>query len=139
MNSDQLKPDNTDRVVALVKGALNLVPFAGGFLQETVTSYIPNQRIDRVAEFSRKLAARLQEIGAEIETLSRRQGEFAELLEEGIRQAAASDSSVRRSYLAKLIAAGIQGADWKRLHASHLLKLLAQMSDLDVATLARRA
>lgn len=135
----RLGTQTVDHVVALAKGAFGAVPFVGGFLQELVGTTIPNQRMDRVIDFAERLANRLQQAELTIEGLREQREAFAETLEEAIRQAAAGSSGMRRAYLANLVAAGAQEAERNMMRTSHFMRLLDQLSDLEILMLAAQA
>lgn len=141
MSIELLKNNSTDHLVATLKtllSAASVLPLAGVF-QELIGAYIPKQRLDRVVDFIERLNSSLEELRLDVETLKAKLQQSAELFEEGMRQASTTDSVMRRSYLARLISHGVQGSEQTRIYASHMLKLLEQMSDLDVLTLAGQA
>lgn len=137
--STYLEAKTVDHIVALAKGAFGAVPFVGGFLQELVGTTIPNQRMDRVIDFAQRLANRLQQAELTIEGLRRQKEAFAETLEEALRQAASDSSKMRRAYLANLVTAGAQEAESNMMRTSHFMRLLAQLSDLEILMLAAQA
>jgi hypothetical protein len=47
---NDLKPSSRDRAVAIARGVLGLIPGIGHVLAETITWFVPNQRIDRIAD-----------------------------------------------------------------------------------------
>ena len=137
---NSLSTSRVDHAISALKGAVGSVPFAGGLLQELVGTVIPNQRIDRVADFARRLGERLAANEANLEDLRQRAKDIVELVEEGFRQASQTDSEQRRTYLANLVASGAQNPDLSaRGRHLHFLTVLSQISDLDVMTLINLA
>lgn len=128
-----------DYLVAAAKGALGALPWVGGFLGELLGTVIPNQRLDRLVDFATQLDRKLQAAEVSIESLSSRQDASAELLEEAMRQATAPSSQMRRAYLANLVATGVQEAGTSAMRTSHFLRLVAQLSDLEILMLAAQS
>jgi hypothetical protein len=52
---NEIKTQAIDYVASGAKAALGVVPFAGSLLAEVAGSIIPNQRVDRIADFAFKL------------------------------------------------------------------------------------
>lgn len=141
MSTELLKNTATDHLVAALKtllAAASVVPLAGAF-QELIGAFIPNQRLDRVVDFIERLNGAIEKTKADVEAVKQQLQQAAELVEEGMRQASSTDSVMRRSYLARVVAHGVHGSERVRLYAAHMLRLLEQMSDLEVLTLAGQA
>lgn len=133
MDSHELvKTRPTDYVTIAAKGLLGAAPFVGSLLAELAGNYIPNQRIDRITKFCIQLEARLDEIERTRFLASIETPEGADLLEEGMRQAATSLSDERREYIANLIANGISRAEMDGHESKHLLRLLGELSDVEI-------
>lgn len=132
MENTELEDRPIDYVTTAAKGALGAVPFVGSLLAELAGNVIPNQRIDRITKFALLLESRLGEL--ERATLHARMAtpEGADLLEEGIRQAASSLSDERREYIASLIANGISGSDITDQESKHLLRILGELNDVEI-------
>lgn len=132
MESTELKDRPIDYVMTAAKGALGAVPFVGSLLAELAGNVIPNQRIDRITKFAMLLERRLCKL--EISTLTTRMStpEGADLLEEGMRQAASSLSDTRREYIANLIANSISGSDITDQESKHLLRILGELNDVEI-------
>ncbi len=60
-NNESLKNQFIDYVCATSRAVLGPIPVVGSALAELVTSVIPNQRIDRVAEFAKILKNNVSE------------------------------------------------------------------------------
>ena len=133
MDSHELvETQPADYVSMAAKSVLGMAPVVGSLLAELAGNYIPNQRMDRIAKFCVQLEARLNDIErsklqSRIET-----PEGADLLEEGMRQAASSLSDERREYIANLIARGISNAEINDHESKHLLRLLGELSDVEI-------
>lgn len=66
-----LEENKTDKVVKGLKAISSLCPYAGGLFSEIITSVIPNQRIDRIAEFLKILDMKLSKYGESIANLEK--------------------------------------------------------------------
>lgn len=135
MENSELENQPVDYVTIAAKGCLGAVPFVGSLLAELAGNVIPNQRIDRITKFALLLETRLGEL--ERATLQARMAtpEGADLLEESMRQAASSLSDERREYIANLIANGIASSDISDQESKHLLRILGELSDVEIIRL----
>lgn len=136
MNSSDLpseiKNQAIDYVTAGAKSVLGAIPFAGSLLVELAGTVIPNQRIDRIVNFAAALETRIRhleesEIRAELSDET-----FNELTEEALRQAARSTSAERREYLASLVTSSLTDDEITNNEHRHLLRLLGEISDVEV-------
>lgn len=134
-NEITLQPAPADYVASAAKAVLGAVPFAGSLLAELAGSVIPNQRIDRLAKFALALEARLSELDQAHVRAQLADENFTDLAEEGVRQAARSLSDERRQYLAALLANGISSEAVSYAESKHLLRLLGELSDIEIVWL----
>ena len=132
MKNSELDNQPTDYVAIAAKGCLGAVPFVGSLLAELAGNVIPNQRIDRITKFAQLLEGRLGQLERAI--LQTRIGtpEGADLLEEGMRQAASSLSNERREYIASLLVNGISNSDISDQESKHLLRILGELNDVEI-------
>lgn len=130
-----LQTTNVDYVVSAAKAVLGMVPFAGSLLAELAGNVIPNQRIDRLTKFAQELEARLSGIDQAHVRSQLNDENFTDLVEEGVRQAARSVSDEKRQYLAALLANGISTEAATYAESKHLLRLLGELSDIEVVWL----
>lgn len=103
MNEDQSHPDLStlapDHAASAAKALLGAVPLAGSLLAEIASSIIPNQRIDRIADFAEQLESRLSDVerggirssltDEELEQLRHKLGELSKNAADGFKQMAA--------------------------------------------------
>ncbi|MDV2452768.1 hypothetical protein [Xanthomonas hortorum] len=139
MNSNNLpseiKSQVIDYVAAGAKSVLGAIPFAGSLLVELAGTIIPNQRIERIANFAAALEDRIKHL-EESEIIAELSDEtFNELTEEALRQAARSTSQERRNYLASLVASSLTDDQITNNEHRHLLRLLGEISDVEVVWL----
>lgn len=128
----ELKAQATDYVASGVRSALGAVPFAGSLLSEIAGTIIPNQRIDRIANFARKLEERIRDLEEEAVRSHLDDEEFTDLVEEGLRQAARATTEERRAYLASLVATSLTEEAIEHSESRHLLRMLGELSDVEV-------
>lgn len=132
MEKSDLNNQAVDYVTIAAKGCLSAVPFVGSLLAELAGTTIPNQRIERITKFAQELETRLGQL--ERTSLQARivTPEGADLLEEAMRQAASSLSDERRGYIAGLIENGLAISDINVQESKHLLRILGELSDVEI-------
>jgi hypothetical protein len=131
-----LGPSGRDRVVALVRGLAGMVPIAGSLIAELITEIVPGQRQERVEDWLRRLAERLDIVEAAALRKRLSEPESVALFEEGVHQAARAISEERRQQLVELIAQGISDARRDYLESRRILRLLWELDDAEVVLLA---
>jgi outer membrane murein-binding lipoprotein Lpp len=124
-----------DHATAALKGAVGAVPLAGGLLAEMVGAVIPNQRLDRIASFAMILDAKLATLDRDVVEQRMRTEEFADLLEDGLRQASRSLSDERRRYIASVLKNSLASDELKHLETKRMLELLGELNDLEIIIL----
>ncbi|TGP86386.1 hypothetical protein EN866_24110 [Mesorhizobium sp. M2D.F.Ca.ET.223.01.1.1] len=118
-----------------MKGGVGAVPFAGGMLAEIVGQLIPEQRIERLEDYVRKLNERLDAAGSnDKERLT--QPEAIELFEEGAVQSSRALSESRRKHIAAVVANGMAGDEKDRIEAKRILGLLSGVDDDQIVILS---
>ncbi|MDV6316537.1 hypothetical protein [Idiomarina sp. HP20-50] len=129
---DELKPSSNDYTVSGLKSVLGAVPVAGSLLSEIAGTVIPNQRVDRIADFARKLELRVSHLEHSFFEREIKNEEFTDLVEESLRQAARATTDDRREYLASLLATSLNSKDIEYAESHHLLRILSELSDIEV-------
>lgn len=114
------------------KAALGTVPFAGSLLAEIAGSVIPKQRVDRIADFTAKLEARVAHLERDRVSEAVTDEEFSDLTEEALRQAFRATTSERRGYLANLLASSLSPEAISYSETKHLMRLLGELNDVEV-------
>lgn len=134
--SPELGATRRDRFVATLRGIAGAAPVVGPALVELINEVIPNQRLERIESYLRKLADRLD--GAEPEAIARTmsQPESIDLFEDGAFQAARVLSEERREQIVRLVADGISGERRDYLESKRVLRILEQLDDAEVVMLA---
>ena len=136
--SDSRKLDKrpADCFATALRAITGSVPIVGPLCSELAGVVVPNQRMERIAKFAEELDRRLRVLEAAHGITDRLGNEhFADLLEEGIRQAARSLSDDRRQYLAALVVNGLTTQDIEYSESRHLLRMLNELSDVEIVWL----
>lgn len=132
-DSKALDIKSADYVATALRAVTSSVPIVGPLLSELAGVVVPNQRLERIAKFAEELDRRLRALEATYGITDRLGNEhFADLLEEGVRQAARSLSDDRRQYLAALIVNGLSAQDIEYSESRHLLRMLNELSDVEI-------
>ncbi|SCZ23990.1 MULTISPECIES: hypothetical protein [unclassified Pseudomonas] len=129
---NEIKTQAIDYVTSATKAALGAVPFAGSLLAEVAGSIIPNQRIDRIADFAFKLQERIEQLEVTQVRSELENEEFTDLLEESLRQASRATSEARRQYLASLVANSLNSNSIEHAESKHLMRILGELNDVEV-------
>lgn len=130
--NENFRKNKTDLLTAIAKSTLGTIPLAGPFLSEVVGTVIPNQRIDRLSKYVQELDKRLNKIQSEKITELITDEEFIDLIEEGFIQASRATSDERHKYIASIIENGINDDAINFLDSKYLLKLLSELSDVEI-------
>lgn len=128
----EIKTKAIDYVTSGTKAALGAVPFAGSLLAEVASSIIPNQRIDRIADFAFKLQKRIEQLEEAQVRSELGDEEFTDLLEESLRQASRATSEARRQYLASLVANSLNSNAIEHAESKYLMRILGELNDVEV-------
>lgn len=133
--SDGLGDDWRDRLVAITKGAVSLVPLAGGPLGEIIGAVVPGQRADRIADYLRGLAVKVDDLEARVQQSLAESAEKVDLIEEGGYQAARATSKKRLDQIVEAVARGLAEEDADVIRRKRLLTILGELDDDEVALL----
>lgn len=131
-NEKILETRSVDQVTLAIKSIVGPIPIVGPLLVELVGTLVPNQRIDRIADFAKKLQSRMNDLEDDTLRLKLADENFVDLLEESLQQVARSTSNERREYISNLIANGIKDDEMEFIEKKHLLKILGEINDIEV-------
>lgn len=120
---------STDPAKALLKGALSGIPLIGGIVSEIVGQMIPDQRIDRLEDFVRKLSEQLDRLGTPHLEGRMKEPENIDLFEDGALASARALSDQKREHVARLVAFGISGDEQAKLESKRLLQIVSVLDD----------
>lgn len=131
-NNLSLQSNKVDYATLAIKSALVNFPLVGSLLVELAGTVIPNQRVDRIAKFVQYLEHRLLNLEQEFIQAQIHNEDFADLLEEGLRQATHSLTDERRKYIANIIASSLSSEVVNYIESKYLLRILNEINDIEV-------
>jgi hypothetical protein len=108
----------------------------GAVLNAVLAEVMPALRTERLTVFGEELQDRLADVPGEILHLRVREPDRFDLLEDGMWQAARASSRQRVAYLANVVANGLKAESAHDLDRRHVLRLLAEVNDLEVLILS---
>lgn len=121
---------------AFAKGALGAIPYLGPIVAEVVGVLIPNRRVERIESLLVCLNKKLEDAGTLPNEGELKTPEAVDILEDGFYQAARALSRERISFIASALKQGLTSKVIRHADAKVLLRLLEQISDLEVVILA---
>ena len=126
---DELDSNWSDRAALVTKIAASLVPMVGGPLAELITEVIPRLRQDRIVEYLRQLAARIETL--EKENVERIQADIEkiDLIESGGYLAARATTSDRISKIVEIVFRGLGAEQTNFIRRKRLLGLFGAIDD----------
>lgn len=132
-----LSTTRADIAAAAARGVSGAIPFAGSLIGEIVSSFIPNQKLERVAQFAELLAAQVEAVEAKqiLFDARIRTSEGSDLLEEGIVQASRAVSHDRQRRIAAILAAGLTEDELRYDRTRKLLTILESLNDSEILLL----
>jgi hypothetical protein len=132
-----LSTTSADVVAAAARGVSGAIPWAGGAVGEILSSFIPNQKLERVARFAELLAAQVDAVEAKQALFEARikTAEGSDLLEEGIVQASRAVSRDRQQRIAAILAAGLTADELRYDRTRKLLTILESLTDSEILLL----
>jgi len=128
----EIQAKSVDHTVSVLKSVFGAAPFAGAMLCELIGAVVPNQRTERLVKFAQSLEQRISDLEGRDKVAMLDDPTFTELLEEGALQAARAISDERIEELAALLANGIFDSDITYSENRHLLRILGELSDVEV-------
>lgn len=134
-NSDGLDDNWRDRLVAVTKGTVGAVPWAGGLVAEIVGAVIPGQRVDRIAEYLRALSTQVEGLSQELREAIVSNPEKIDLIEEGGYQAARATSAERIERIVQAVTRGLSEDDAHVVRRKRLLQLLKSLDEDEITLL----
>jgi len=127
--------DRTDLAVVIAKGVFGALPYIGSAVAEIVGTIIPNQRIDRIAEFLEILDVKVRSIEADVLKTKMQTQEFIDLFEDGMRQASRALTRERKEYIASLLKNSLSRDDSSYIHQKRILAILDELNDAEIIIL----
>jgi type I site-specific restriction-modification system R (restriction) subunit len=127
---DTLDENSRDVGVAIAKGLAGIAPGIGAMLAEMVVFTIPGQRVDRVVDFVRKLAIKVENHEKMIQKMQTPEG--ADLIEEALVQASRASTDERREYIANLLRNSLTREEMEHDEKKKLFNLFSQLTDHEI-------
>lgn len=129
--------NGADVLTVFSKAILGSLPFAGSVFAEITGTLIPNQRIDRMAEFLKILDVKLQQLGKNVEDIKEKMTNegYVNIFEEGMWQSARSSSKERKEYIASILVNGLEDENLNEIQKSVFLNILNQLNDVEIIIL----
>lgn len=125
----------TANAALAVKTALAYVPGVGPILSEVVGVMIPNYKQERLIAFAQVLGDRVKHLEADTLEAKMKTEEFADLLEDALRQAARALTPERREYIASLLKNSLTHDELAHVEEKKLLSLLGELNDAEIIIL----
>lgn len=135
---DELDNSFRDHLVAVGKAAVSSVPGldgVGGLIGEVVTSFIPNQRTDRIVKYLRDLSSKVESLDEELQAQIAKDAEKIDLIEEGGYQAARATSSERIDQIVTAVTNGLSADRSSIIRRKRLLRTFGELDEDEVALL----
>lgn len=135
-NLPTLGASNRDRAVSAFAALSSEIPIIGSIVSEVITQLIPNQRLERIEIYLKKLSSRIDSIDPEILGQKMRDPKKLDLFEEGVFQSARGLSEERLEYIAEVVSGGIAGEKKEESESRRLLNILGSITDDQIIILA---
>ena len=129
MSYESLKESPNDYLIALAKGSAGMIPVVGGLVSEVIGSTIPNQRIDRMADFLHEVGERISELEYK---LIKDNKFYRDIFEDAMVQASRSLSNERNRYLAQFVKNTVDLPPENYSVQKKLLFTLQELTDFDI-------
>lgn len=123
--------NSRDHLVSVAKGVVGACPLIGPLASEAISTLIPNQRLDRVAEFLQQLEKNVRELDARLDhfEMNVKSQEGLSIMESGLVQASRAASKERKKRLANLVAHSLTQKEIKFEESRKLLNLFRELTD----------
>ena len=125
--------NNRDKVTSVIKGVTGAIPIAGPMISEILGSVIPQQRLDRVIEFSGYLEESIIQLGMDIENLQEKLNgpEYSSFFYKSCICAADSTTHNRVSMIRNVFIKGITDINQDVLRYESVLTLLNKLNEIE--------
>lgn len=127
--------NKSDVLTVISKGALGAIPLIGPLAAEVVGTLIPNQRVDRIESFLRKLEETISLECSENITRNFTKEEAIDVLEESMIQASKALTEDRKKYIAQLVANSLSEEEIRNIEYKRLLQILGDINDAEIIIL----
>ena len=129
-NMQWMRPhDPQDVLASAIRVGLIACGPAGAIVAEFLTKFVPNQRLDRLQEFTELFAERLAGLEEQFREKLAESAGFAALSEQATIAAVQTPSSQRRRDLVELLRTGMTRAEAELVEHQSLLQMLEALND----------
>ena len=138
LKTDNLEENSIDVFHDMAKGVFGTIPVIGPLVAELYGSIIPNQRLDRLADFLHKLSSKFEEMELDVEDIKNKlqsDSISSDMFDEVCMQASKSKSQERKEYLVNLLINGLNEKDTEKTKSMLLLDILRQLTDAEILIL----
>lgn len=130
-----LNNDYKDYILAVTRGLVGAIPFAGSLIAEAITAFMPNQRADRLVQYLSILASKLEHLDHELLKARFASPGFINLLEDSVLQAVRALTAERLEFIATIVKNGLSDEQEEYDQYKYLLLLLAELNDTEAIIL----
>lgn len=123
-----------EKRIAALKAGLSLIPVIGPLVGELISVIIPNQKTERIVTFIEVLEKKLVNLEDKFRDKIRTP-EYADLLEDGMRQASRALTRERIEYIANFLKYGLTNDEIDHADEKKLLAILDALSDPEILLL----
>jgi hypothetical protein len=134
LNKD-LELQGIDYFASMVKSLVGAAPFVGSLLSEISSNVIPNQRIERIVDFAKKLESNIEDLDKKFIRAQSSNPDFTDLLEEGVRLSTRAVSEERRKYISSILSNSLNKQRIKYAESKYLLRILGDLNDVEIILL----
>ena len=132
---DEMDQNWKDRLALVVKSAAAYAPMVGGPLSELIVETIPRLRQDRIVEYVRQLARRLEALEEAHVSSITDDPERIDLIESGGHLAARATSDGRVSQIVEIVYRGLSAEETDFVRRKRLLRLFGEVDDDELVLL----
>ena len=130
-----LDTNSADITAIILKSTCKLAPVVGGFIGEIVGQLIPNQRINRVQQYSEILGKMFEELDETLLPILIANNNFIEFVEDSYYHAIRSATQKRMEQIAHIVFEGIKSRDTEFSERRHIFQILSQINDIEIIIL----
>jgi hypothetical protein len=133
---DWLRRFSSEDVAAIgIRTGLAAAGPLGAIVAEFITQFVPNQRLDRLSDFTEQLAERLTGLETAFQARIGESAAYASLVEQATLAAVRAADRNRRRDLADLLRTGLSRAEAELLGHEALLRLLERLNEVQIIIL----
>lgn len=118
-----------------LRSVVGIVPYVGPFLNELVSTFIPDEREKRIKDFESLIEQKLSALSEDyLNEISKRPVHLS-LLEQGYKEAVEAVTQNRRVFISNLVSSGVRKEEINLELTSQLFRILRELTDSEVILL----